>query len=164
MSGSINILDRLHVVEGLAPVVPSSSTPDYVSLKDARCAGVLIHAKNATTVTGSAITLLQAKTVAGGGEKALPFTAYYVKADTAAADAPWTKVTATSNTFTTDATDSKNALYFIPVDPASLDVTAEFDCIRAGTANATAATISVLYLIEPKFGGNPALMKPAIVD
>lgn len=163
MSG-INILDRIHVVEGLAPVVPSSSTPDYVSLKLARQVGVLIHAKNATTVTGSAITLKQASAVAGTGEKALPFTTYYSKVDTGAADAPWTKQTASSNTFTTDNTNSKNSLYFIPIDPASLDINNGFDCIRAGTGNATAATITVFYVIVPKYGGDPEVFPSFIVD
>ena len=164
MSGSINLLDRVHIVEGLAPAVPSSSTPDYVSLKDARDVLVVVHAKNATTVTGSAITLKQAKDVSGGSEKELPFTAYYKREDTAGADAPWTKVAATGNTFTTLATDSKNSLYAIPVDPASLDVANGFDCVRAGTGDATAATITVLYLVEPKYAGNPAIQKSAIVD
>jgi hypothetical protein len=161
---SINLLDDLHIVEGLAPVVPSSSTPDYISLKGANAAGILIHAKNATTVTGSAITLKQATAVAGTGEKALSFTTYYKKEDTGAADAPWTKATATSDTFTTLATDSKNTFYFIPIDPASLDINNGFDCVRAGTGNATAATISVYYLIRPKHNGNPELVKSFIVD
>lgn len=164
MTGGLNIPDQLHVVEGLAPVTPSSSTPDYVSLKNARAVEVFIHAKNGTTVTGSAITLLQASAVAGTGEKALAFTTYYKVDDTAAADAPWTKVAAASNTFTTNNTNSKNYTYRIPVDPASLDVANGFDCIRAGTANAANTTISVFYMIVPKHGGNAQKFPSFIVD
>jgi hypothetical protein len=108
--------------------------------------------------------LKQATAVAGTSEKTLSFTTYYAKTDTAAADAPWTKSTATSDTFTTLATDSKNSLYFIPVDPASLDVANGFDCVRAGTGNATAATISVFYLIRTKNAGNPKLVPSFIID
>ena len=164
MGGGLNILDHLHIVEGLAPAVPSTSTPDYISLKNAESVLVLIHAKNATTVTGSAITLKQATAVAGTLEKPLGFAKYYKKEDTGAADAPWTKVAAASDTFTTLTTNSKNTLYAIPVDPASLDLASGFDCIRAGTGDATAATISVYYLIRPKHGGDPALFASAIVD
>lgn len=164
MAAGINLLDSVHIVEGLAPVVPSTSTPDYITVKHAKSVGVLIHAKNATTVTGSAITLLQATAVAGTSEKALAFSKYYVKTDTGAADAPWVETTAASNTFTTDATNSKNSMYFIPIDPASLDSANGFDCVRAGTANATAATITVLYLVEVKYAGDPALHKSLIVD
>lgn len=164
MTGGINILDHLHVVEGLAAAVPSSSTPDYISLKNAKAVLVLVHYKNATTVTGSAITLKQATAVAATGEKALALPFYYVVNDNATADAPWTKVTATSDTFTTDNTNSKNGYYAIPVDPASLDTANGFDCLRAGTGNATAATIDVTYLVVPKFGGNPATVASMIVD
>ncbi len=154
MSGGLNIPDTLHIVEGLAPVVPNSSTPDYINLKGARRVEILIHAKNATTVTGSAITLKQATDVSGTNEKALSFTTYFKVEDTAAADAPWTKATAVSDTFTPLATNSKNSIYRIPIDPATLDTTNGFDCIRVATANGVAQTITVLYLIEPIEGGN----------
>lgn len=161
--GGIVLAEHIKVVEGLAPVVPSSSTPDYISLKDVESVDVLIHVKNATTVTGSAITLHQATTVAGGSVKALAFTTYYRNIDTAASDA-LTKQTAVSNTFTTDATNSKNLMYRIPVDPASLDVANGFDCIRAGTGDATAATVSVYYLCKLKYGGNVTIQPSLITD
>ena len=132
MFPSINLLDHIHVVEGLAPVTPSSSTPDYLNLKNAESVLVLIHAKNATTVTGSAITLKQATAVAGTSEKALSFTDYYKKEDTGTADAPWTRATAVSDTFTTDATNSKNSLYAIPATrPRSTSTTASTACAPA---------------------------------
>lgn len=164
MAGGIYLIDHLHVVEGLNPVTPSTSTPDYVSLKDVEAMEVLIHVKNATTVTGSAITLKQATAVAGTSEKALPFTTYFSLTDTGAADVPWVKQTAVSNTFTTFTTNSKNAIYRIPVDPASLDAANNFDCVRAGTGDGTATTITVLYLLKMKFGGNYALYPSAIID
>lgn len=164
MLGGLNLIDRIHFVEGLAPATPSSSTPDYISLKNAKVVGVLIHYKNATTVTGSAITLKQATDVSGTSEKALSFTTYFSKTDTGAADAPWSKATAASDTFTADNTNSKNGFYFIPIDPASLDLANGFDCVRAGTANATAQTITVIYVIVPAYGGNARNYPSFIVD
>jgi hypothetical protein len=162
-SNSKRIADSMHTVEGLAAVVPSSSTPDYISLKNALAVEVHVYVKNATTVTGSAITLKQATAVAGTSEKALSFTRYLSNIDTATSDV-MTESTATSDTFTTDATNSKNQIYKIWVDPASLDTNNGFDCIRAGTGNATAATVAVYYHIIPKNGGLPAAVTSFIID
>lgn len=162
------LTDRLNIVEGLAAVVPSSSTPDYVSLKNVEALEVVIHVKNATTVTGSAITLKQATSVGAGGEKGLAFSRYYANIDTAASDA-MTAATPTNPgestaTFTTNSTNSKNLLYRIPVDLATLDTAGGFDCIRAGTGDATAATVTVLYIMKMKYGGNITLYPSVIVD
>lgn len=136
----------VHPVLGLAAVVPSSSTPDYVSMKHFSRCQIQIWVKNATTVTGSAITVLQATAVAGTGEKAVAFTEAYRNIDLAASDV-LASFAVTSNTFTTDSTNSKNLLYLIDVTTDMLDVAGGFDCIRAGTGNATAATVHVVYML-----------------
>jgi hypothetical protein len=143
------------LVTGLDSIVPSSSTPDYVSLKNFSRLCVVILVKNATTVTGSAITLKQAKTVAGGSEKELAFSRMWANIDTGAGDT-LTETTVVSNTFTTDATNSKNLMYLINVDEHNLDINNGFDCVRLGTANATAATVTVLYILYPYSGAAPA--------
>jgi len=156
------LVDSAKLVTGLDSVVPSSSTPDYVSLKDYGHFTAVILVKNATTVTGSAITLKQASAVAGTGEKALAFTKVWANTDTGAADA-LTETAVSSNTFTTDATNSKNLMYVIEVDASELDMANGFDCIRVGTGNATAATVTVLYILSnPRYAG--ASMPSAIVD
>lgn len=164
MTGGINFLDHIHFVEALKPTTPSSTTPAYISTKNAKAIGVLIHVANATTVTGSAITLKQATAVAGTSEKALGLPFYYKVVDVVGADVPWVKVAAVSDTFTTDATNSKDSLYFIPVDPASLDTPNSFDCLRVGTGNGVATTITAMYVIAPKHGGNPVLFPTFILD
>lgn len=163
MTGGIRLVDKIQVVHGLGPVTPSSSVPDYVSLKDARSAEVLITVLNGSTVTGSAITLLQAQAAANTGEKALAFTQYFANTDPANSSA-LTLTNAASNTFTTLNTNSKTLVYRIPVDPASLDVANGFDCIRAGTGNGANTTVAVHYLIESKYGGNYATHPNAVVD
>lgn len=138
--------EQVKFVTGLDSIVPSTSTPDYVSLKNFERVAIIILVKNATTVTGSAITLLQATAVAGTSEKALAFTSALRNIDTAASDV-LAAFTVSSNTFTTDSTNSKNLMYVIDVKAEDLDVNNGFDCIRAGTANATAATVTVLYAL-----------------
>lgn len=162
------IVDRFHFVEGLSNTTPSTSTPRYVSLRDYDHLTVLISVKNATTVTGSAITLKQATAVAATGEKALAFTTYWRNIDTATSDI-FAEATATSNTFTTDSTDSKNLLYVLEVDAADLDVQNNFDCVRVGTGNATAATLTVAYILSSnarggRYVGVPANRASAIID
>ena len=140
------IVDQMKVVTGLAPITPSTSTPDYVSLKDYTHLTAVILVDNATTVTGSAITLKQATAVAGTGEKALEFDYVWANTDTAAGDA-LTKTAVTSDTFTTDDTDAKNLMYVIEVDASDLDTANSFDCVRVGTADAANTVLSVCYIL-----------------
>lgn len=156
-------VEQVKIVEGLFAAVPTGSTPDYVSLKGYGKCTAVISVKNATTVTGSAITMKQATTVAGGGEKALPFSRAWQNIDTAASDT-LAEVAVTADTFTTDNTNSKNLLYVVEVRPDDMDVHGGFDCVRVGTGNATAATVHVTYLLWPcRYGGLGA--KPsAILD
>jgi hypothetical protein len=53
-----------------------------------------------------------------------------------------------SNTFTTDATNSKSGFYIIEVDTDSLDRDNGFDCFQVTTGNAVAATIEVSYILR----------------
>jgi len=163
MIGNLQLHEIATPVTGLAPITPSTSTPDYVCLKNFQRVMVVILVDNATTVTGSAITLKQATTVAAGGEKAIAFTRMWTNEDTAAGDT-LTETAVTSNTFTTDDTDAKNLIYVMEVDIADLDVKNGFDCVRAGTADATAAVLSVLYLLYPARYGQTAGGPSAIVD
>lgn len=160
MNLNANLTEQVKIVEGLLGVVPSTSTPDYVSLKNYERVAVLIQVKNATTVTGSAITLKQATSVAAGGEKPLAFKRMYANLDTGAGDV-LTETAVTSDTFTTDSTNSKNLMYVIEVKAEDLDVNGGFDCIRAGTGDATAATVSVTYLM---FGAKLPTSAAAITD
>lgn len=157
------LADVVEVAVGLASTVPSSSTPKYVSLKDADVVEAKITVLNGTTVTGSAITLNQATAVAGTSAKSLPFTTYYQCLDANASNV-LTKQTAASNTFTTLTTNSKTAVYRIPIRPAMLDVENGFDCVNVGTGNATNATVTVEYLIVSKNRGNAVLAPNVMVD
>ena len=153
------ISDKVTVVEALAPVTPSSASPNWINLKLVKGCQVVLSVKNATTVTGSAITLRQATDTSGTSAKALAFSSMLVNADTATNGGPsWTNTAVTSNTFTTTSTNSKNALYVIDVDNTSLDKNNGFTCLQVALANATATTISAIYVVEPDYGGNYAAM------
>lgn len=153
MYHTARLVDQAKIVTGLAPTTPSSSTPDYVSLKGAERLTAIIIADNATTVTGSAITLKQATAVAGTGEKALAFAKVWANTDTGAGDV-LTETTVSGDTFTTSTTDAKNLLYVIEVKAADLDVAGGFDCVRVGTGNASNTVLSVIYVLWPLVQGN----------
>lgn len=140
------LAETVRFVTGLAPITPSTSTPDYVTLKNYGGVTAIICCDNATTVTGSAITLKQATAVAGTGEKALEFDTMWANEDSAT-DSVLTATAVTSDTFTTVATNNLNALYVIDVLAEDLDVAGGFDCFRVGTGDATATTISVVYAL-----------------
>lgn len=117
---------------------PSSSTPKRVSLKNYERATVYISVLNGTTVTGSAITLKQSTDVTNSlsDEKALAFSTMYQNIDVAAGEDN-TATAVVSNTFTTDATNSKMLQYIIEVTPDMMDTTNNFDCFRVGAGNST---------------------------
>ena len=162
MFRNAQLADLAKIVAALGPVTPSTSTPDYVSMKNFDRMAVVIQALNGSTVTGSAITLHQATSVAAGGEKALAFSQVMANTDVAAADT-LAALAVTSNTFTTSNTNSKGLLYVIDVKAEDLDRAGGFDCVRCGTANAVNTTLSVTYIMYPARYASPAAVS-AITD
>lgn len=111
----------------------------YISMKGFRRCTIVIDVANGTATTGSAVTLKQATAVAGTGEKALAFTRMLSNIDLAASQV-LAETAVAANTFTTDATSSKNLRYVIEVDSEQLDVAGAFDCMRVdGTGYASTA-------------------------
>ena len=145
-------VEGFDVVLAFAPGTPSSADPPYASLAGYHRATVLIVADNSTTVTGAAITLLQAKDTSATGEKPLEFDAVHRNIDTAAASA-LAEVAVTSDTFTTTTVDNKNSLYAIDITPDMLDIANGFDCFAVGIANTTAQAVACIYLLGPKKSG-----------
>jgi len=159
------LTEQAKIVQGLGPVAPSSSTPDFVSLKTAERCTILIPVKNGTTVTGSAISLTQATDVSNTSGKTLAFTTAYRALNTGASGNTdvLSSFTVSSNTFTTDNTNSVDNLYAIEIQASDLDVANSFDCVRVNTGNSTNATLAVLYVLYPvKFASGT--LKSAIAD
>lgn len=147
------LAERAVIVPALSNTTPSSSTPRRVSLKNFERCTVVISALNASTVTGSAITLKQSTDIADANsdEKAVAFTSVLRTLDVGAGEVLSSAAVA-SNTFTTDSTNAKELLYIIDVTPEMLDIDNGFDCFRVGTGDGTATTLTVLYILESKYG------------
>lgn len=133
------------LIQALAPVVPSSATPRRISLKDISHVTIILSVKNATTVTGSDITLTQSQDVSGTGEKTLSFSKVFLNNDTAVSDA-LVDTAVVSDTFTLDNTDSKDILAIIEIDANELDTNNDFDVLKVGIGDSTAQTVEATYV------------------
>lgn len=140
------LIDNAQFVHALGPVVPSSASPKWVSLKDTGQIEIIISGTNNTTGTASAVTLAQATAVAGTGTKTLAFDVVYANTNTATSDL-FTKTTVAANTFSTVATANLNFQYVIPVDVNTLDTTNGFDCLQVTIGNAAQTTVDVVYVL-----------------
>lgn len=143
------VRDRIKPVMGCAPAALTSTAGDgdYVSLKNFSKLTIVLSVLNGSTVTGGAITLLQATDVSAGSAKALAFTKAWRNIDCAAGDT-LTEFAVSSNTFTTDTTNAKQLMYVIEVDAEMLDRANGFDCVRIDSASMANAVGSVLYLLS----------------
>lgn len=134
------------IVSAYGPATPSTAVPDYVSFKNYNRCTIIIQGLNASTVTGSAVTLSQATAVAGTSAKAVPLATYWANLNTAATDT-LVPTNATSNTFTTATTNSLATMYVIEVLASQLDTSNNFDCLTINLANAVNTTLSVTYVM-----------------
>lgn len=162
MPSGTRVIDKLCSVEAFDAAVPESATPLWVSLKGYDHVQVLIRYKNATTVTGAAITLQQATAVAGTSAKALAFTTMFSAVNSNSTFGAIQNVV-TSNTFTMDGTNSQSGFYIVEVDAITLDLANGFDCFQVAIGNATAQTVSVTYEmgVPPRYsGGFDSMMNP----
>lgn len=165
MPTGTRFVDRIAFVHAFKEAVPSSANPTSVSLKGYDHVSVLVSFKNATKVTGSAIGLQQATAVSGANAKTLAFTQVFARVDDSVS-CLLTATPAVFNSFTTDATNSKNGFYLIEVDAAMLDNANAFDCMQVTIGNAVAATIGAHYWlgVTPRFGGCWDSMMNPLVD
>lgn len=155
--------EQCKIVTGLAPITPSTSTPDYVSLKGYERLTIIITVDNGNTVTGSAIALKQATAVAGTGEDVLAFSKAWRNIDTDAGDM-LTEFTVSSDTFTTDSTNAKNLMYVIEVKAEDLNVAGGYDCVRLATGNGANMVLSAVYILSGAKFPTSTTASSAIVD
>lgn len=162
-SAGTRLIDRYKFVNAFPAALPSTSTSAYVNLANYNHATIIIDVANATTVTGSAITLNQASAVAGTGVKALGFTTVWKNLDVSATDT-LVSTAVVANTFTTLTTNSKNSQYIIEVNASDLDVANNFTCLQVALATGVAMTANVeIILSGARFGGNVAQMPSGIL-
>ena len=162
MQECLQALDKGKIVQGLAPQVPSSSTPDYVSMKGHDRLTILISCANAGSASGAAVALKQAQDVSATGEKVLGFEKVYANEDTGASDT-LVETTVTSDTFDTDDADSTDLFYVIEVKAEDLDAENNFDCVRADIGDPTNQTVDIVYFLHaPRYA--PTLDESVITD
>lgn len=150
--------EQVQMIQAAANAVLTTTVGDcvYVSMKNYRKAQVVIDILNATTVTGTAVTLKQAQAIAGTNEKALAYTRMLSNIDVATSQA-MVETAVTASTFTTDATNSKRLRYIIDIDSSQLDVANGFDCFRVDCTLMSAALGTVTYLLYgAKYSGADA--------
>lgn len=160
----MRLVDKLKFVTGIAPGVLATTVGDgdYVSMKDYTNLTIVLTIDNATTVTGTAVTLKQATLVDGTGEKALAFDKVWANIDTGAADT-LVETAVTSDTFTSDTTNAKNLKYVMEINETDLDVANEFDCVRIDCLLMANAVGNVEYILSGS-RNNPAIANSAITD
>lgn len=148
------------IVQLLAPAADAAGrTSGYCTIKDAKSAFLVVSMDQGNAAT-ALLSLLQAKTVAGGSSKAGPSVPIWANLDVAASDA---LARATDGaTYTTDAGVKKKLVVF-QIDPSALDVSNGFDCIGISTGASNAANItSAMLFLESRY---PQATPPtAVVD
>jgi hypothetical protein len=159
LNGRMDEQAQLLQATSLVALASTAGKGTYVSLKNFRRATIIIDVVNAGSgVTGAAITLKQATTVAAAGEKALAFTRMKANIDVAAAPLTFTETAVASNTFTTDATVSKQLRYVIEVDAEQLDAANSFDCLSVQGASGAGMTGLISYILwGARYSGGSAL-------
>ena len=140
-----NIAQNAKLVEALTPQEGAALTADYVSLKTAARAFVVVHINQAAANT-VAITIEQASAVAGTGSKVITVAVpIWANQDCAASDALVEQTAAVG--FTTSAA-TKHKLVVFEIDPGTLDLANGFDCITVKTGASAAGNItSAFYLL-----------------
>ena len=146
---------------------------DFVSMKNFHHLVVKYVRAVGTAGEDPTITITQATSVAGAGEKALNFTDIYEKEGTTnaaggmAAIGTFTKTTQTAaNTYTSATSGENEIMWCIEFDADALDVDNAFDCVRASIADVGSGGDRYGYLeyilIESRWKQDP--VPSAIID
>ncbi|NLW80516.1 MAG: hypothetical protein GXY42_02425 [Desulfovibrionales bacterium] len=140
----MNLIEKVKIVEAIAPQAGAAITGDYVSLKKAGHVTVVVDIAQGYA-DPVAITIEQATKVDGTGSKPLAVDVpIYLVADAATSDA-WVRQTDDVE-FTTSAT-LKHKLVAFEIDASALDVAGGFDCVTVKTAASNALNLTQAYYV-----------------
>lgn len=150
------------IVQLLNPATDAAGrTGAYVTCKHAHKAYIVVHITqgNAATI---ALTINQAKTVAGGSAKAITVPVrIWADLDESVTDALVEQAAAVS--FTTDA-GVKNKIVVFEVNPAEFDVANGFDCVTVVTGASNVANITAAQAILTPLRFGAPTPPSAVVD
>jgi len=154
----ISLPENFKLVQAIAPVSSTGATTgDYVSLKNAKKAWVVVQATGGDEVYA---TMYQATSTTGAGAAATTSIAYEIWSNASTTGDTLTHRTASYRYATTTAATQQMIVF--GVDPSQLTDT--YDCISVGFGASTGATkiVSALYLLQTAY---PADQPPtAIAD
>jgi|LSQX01.2.fsa_nt_gb hypothetical protein len=142
------LTEQMKIVEAITPQAGGAITGDYISLKNAVKAWVVVHINQANAAV-VAITIEQATAVNGAGSTPITnVVPIWANEDCETSDTLVRQTDAVG--FTTSAA-VKHKVVIFQVDPASLSL-ADGDCITVKTAASNAANItSAMYFIESRY-------------
>ena len=156
-----NLAENAKLVEAITPQAGGAITGDYVSLKYARMAFIVVHVNQAAANT-MAITVEQATNVAAGSSKAITNAVpIWAKEDCATSDELVRQSDGVA--FTTSAA-TKHKLIVFQVDPGSLDKANGFDCLTVKTGASNAANITSAFYVLSDYRYQGDAPPSAIVD
>ena len=144
-----SIPQALPLIEAIKPQAGAAITGDYISLKNAHRAFVIVHVNQANAAT-MAISIEQATAVVGTSTKAITNAVpIWANEDCVTSD---TLVRQTDAVNFTTSEAVKDKLIVFQIDPETLDMANGFDCITVKTGASDAANItSAVYLLEPRY-------------
>lgn len=171
MSPNQSLLEYMQIAECILPLsLTTARTGRAISLKNYRRCLIVLYKGIGTANDDPTITLLQGTDVAFGTSKALNFTKIYIKQDlTKLSDVgQWTKITqAAGNTYiNTDGAESA-ALWAIDIKQEDLDITNNYDCIRASLSDVgTNAQLGCVFYLpyDPIYSTAPENMAAVVSD
>jgi hypothetical protein len=135
----LNLVEQVKIIEAITPQAGAAITGDYISLKNAAMAYAVVHVNQAAADICT-ISIEQATVVAGTDTKvitnAVPI---WSNLDCAASDTLVRRTAAVN--YALDA-GTKHKIVVFQIDPASLDVANDFDCICVKTSASNAANIT----------------------
>jgi len=154
----ISLPENFKLVQAIAPVSSTGATTgDYVSLKNAKKAWVVVQATGGDEVYA---TMYQATSTTGAGAAATTSIAYEIWSATSTTSDTLTKRTSSYRYATT--TDATNQVIVFGIDPSQLTDT--YDCIqvRFGASTGSTPTVAAMYYLQTAY---PADQPPtAIAD
>lgn len=143
---------EIPVTQGHEPVAANAlATCDYISLKNCHALLVTVMHYSAGGDTDLVLSFKQATDVAATGAKTLSATMpLWVNTDTSATDTMAAQTDAAGYTIDTGA--AKDQIVQFMLDPSSLDIANDFNCVALHSTGGNAANYaSVLYQVIPRY-------------
>ena len=147
---------RLIDVAGVAgvypPGIPNTATTQYLNLSNYdKIAFVVTGTNNASGITGTTISAVQATALAGTNSKAVNFTRYYSalgNQTSAPAGALTENTLTTTNGFTATTTANANFVYLVEIDCKDVDLSSSFTYVGLTLAAAVNQTVEVTGVLR----------------